>query len=110
MSREDVIRDPQLSGKLEDNIRATARLLARARMITCHSDPERYIITDLGRIAAKYYISYQSIEIFNEHLKERMTEADILNVLSKSTEVSTILERIVNTSTYVATVQPDSTT
>ena len=56
-------------------------------MITYDRDPEHYIITDLGRIAAKYYISFKSIEIFNEHLKEKMSEALVIHILSKSTEV-----------------------
>jgi antiviral helicase SLH1 len=47
-----------------------------------------FTITDLGRIAAKYYIRHSSIEIFNKEFRPRMTEADVLAVLSKSTEVS----------------------
>lgn len=44
-------------------------------------------ITDLGRIAAKYYIRHSSIETFNARLQPEMTEADVLGVLSMSSEV-----------------------
>jgi antiviral helicase SLH1 len=47
-----------------------------------------FSITDLGRIAAKYYIRHASIEIFNEKFRPKMTEADVLAMLSMSTEVS----------------------
>lgn len=47
-----------------------------------------FTITDLGRIAAKYYIRYTSIEIFNKEFRPKMTEADVLAMLSMSTEVS----------------------
>lgn len=49
-------------------------------------------ITDLGRIAAKYYIRHTSIEIFNKEFKPKMTEADVLGMLSMSTEVSTRID------------------
>jgi antiviral helicase SLH1 len=44
--------------------------------------------TDLGRIAARYYIRYASIEVFNKVFKRKMTEADVLAMLSMSTEVN----------------------
>ena len=47
-----------------------------------------FVITDLGRIAAKYYIRHSSIEIFNQEFKPIMTEADVLAMLCMSTEVS----------------------
>jgi len=47
-------------------------------------------ITDLGRIAAKYYIRYSSIEIFNKEFRPKMSEADILAMLSMSSEVGSL--------------------
>ena len=44
-------------------------------------------ITDLGRIAAKYYVRHASVEIFNKEFRPKMTEADVLRMLSMSTEV-----------------------
>jgi replicative superfamily II helicase len=57
-------------------------------MITFDQASGAFTITDLGRIAAKYYIRHSSIEIFNKEFKPKMTEADVLAMLSMSTEVS----------------------
>lgn len=50
-------------------------------------------ITDLGRIAAKYYVRHASILIFNQKFRPRMSEADVLSMLSMSTEVSGLFQR-----------------
>ena len=57
-------------------------------MIAYDRHAEDFVITDLGRIAAKYYIRYASIEVFNQHFKPKMTEADVLAMLCMSTEAS----------------------
>ena len=44
-------------------------------------------ITDLGRIAAKYYIRAATIEKFNQQFRPKMGEADVFAMLSSSTEV-----------------------
>ena len=56
-------------------------------MIVYDSTQNTFSITDLGRIAARYYIRYESIEVFNKEFKPRMSEADVLGMLSLSTEV-----------------------
>jgi antiviral helicase SLH1 len=68
-------------------ITLAGKKLAEARMIAFDSHSGAFTITDLGRIAAKYYIRHGSIEIFNKEFRPRMTEADVLAILSKSTEV-----------------------
>jgi antiviral helicase SLH1 len=57
-------------------------------MITYHADTGELSITDLGRIAADYYVSTKSIELFNQKFRPVMSEADMLAMLSESTEVS----------------------
>lgn len=89
LSREQVMDDPQLNGKCRQLVVEAASRLAAPdiRMIAFDHTSETLIITELGRIAAKYYIRYASIEIFNQQFQPRMSEADVLAVLSKSTEV-----------------------
>ena len=65
-------------------------------MINYDESTGAFTITDLGRIAAKYYIRYASIEIFNKEFKPKMTEADVLAMLSMSTEVSARIRGIVH--------------
>ncbi|KAG8899961.1 hypothetical protein FRB99_006340 [Tulasnella sp. 403] len=91
--REDLINDPQLGSKRLDLITLTARKLSQIGMITFDEKSGAFAITDLGIIAAKYYIRHTSIEIFNQKLKPKMSEADVLNVLSMSTEFDQIQVR-----------------
>lgn len=56
-------------------------------MIDFNVDDNAFAIKDIGRIAANYYIHHRSIEVFQTLLRPQMTEADILVMLSKSTEV-----------------------
>ena len=57
-------------------------------MIDHAKESGSFTITDLGRIAAKYYISHKSIMIFNRELGAHMTEERVLAMVSLSTEVS----------------------
>jgi antiviral helicase SLH1 len=87
MSRDDVTEDPHLVQRRNFLVTAAARRLARAGMINLTEKTSAFSITDLGRIAARYYIRYASIEVFNKEFKPKMTEADALSMLSMSTEV-----------------------
>jgi len=87
LSRESLLDDPQLGGKRMELVSSAAQQLVSARMIAYDVQNGRFQVTDLGRIAARYYIRYKSIEIFNKLFRPQMSEADILNMMSKSTEV-----------------------
>jgi activating signal cointegrator complex subunit 3 len=43
-------------------------------------------ISDLGRTASHFYIKYATVEVFNDHMEEVMTECDILSMMSLSQE------------------------
>ncbi|KAI5826558.1 Sec63-domain-containing protein [Schizophyllum commune Tattone D] len=85
--------DPSLSNKRGELVTAAAQKLANARMIAFDRTTGGFTITDLGRIAAKYYIRHASIEIFNKEFKTKMSEADVLVMLSKSTEFEQVQSR-----------------
>jgi hypothetical protein len=87
MVQDEVLADPQLGGKRSQLATIAGKRLAEARMIAFDTQSGSFTTTDLGRIAAKYYIRHASIEVFNKEFRPRMTEADVLAVLSKSTEV-----------------------
>ena len=84
--RDSVADDPQLGGKRNELINIAAGKLAETKMITFENQHGRFQITDLGRIAAKYYIRYSSMEIFAKEFRPKMSEADVLAMLCKSTE------------------------
>ncbi|KAF8592674.1 Sec63-domain-containing protein [Ramaria rubella] len=86
MTHDEPADDPQLGNKRHQLVTAAARKLAEARMITFNENTGSLVITDLGRIAAKYYIRTASIEIFNKEFRPVMREADVLGLLSMSTE------------------------
>ncbi len=89
MAHDEVSNDPVLGQKRRELVESKAKMLTEARMITFNEREGTFKITDLGRIAAKYYIRTSSIMIYNKKLHAKMSEADILGVLSMSTEVST---------------------
>ncbi|KAG1806935.1 Sec63-domain-containing protein [Suillus plorans] len=93
MSRDEVVEDPFLGRKRSSLVMTAARRLASAGMINLTEKTGAFSITDLGRIAARYYIRYASIEVFNKEFKPKMTEADALSMLSMSTEFDQIQVR-----------------
>ncbi|KAI0638306.1 Sec63-domain-containing protein [Trametes polyzona] len=90
---DQVAEDPYLGAKRNQLITAAAQQLAEARMIAFDRQTGSLVCTDLGRIAAKYYIRHKSIEIFNEKFRPKMSEADVLAMLSMSTEFDQIQVR-----------------
>ncbi|CAL1701424.1 unnamed protein product [Somion occarium] len=93
LTREQVMEDPYLGTKRTQLVTEAAMRLADARMIAFDRGTGSFVITDLGRIAAKYYIRHASIEIFNKEFRPRMSEADVLAMLSMSTEFDQIQVR-----------------
>ncbi|KAI5119901.1 hypothetical protein M0805_003705 [Coniferiporia weirii] len=87
---EELIDDPQLGSKRRELVRSKASELAEARMIIFDKERDTFAITDLGRIAAKYYIRSKTVVVFNEFFRPKMSEADVLNMVCKSTEFEQI--------------------
>ncbi|KAF5363477.1 hypothetical protein D9756_000504 [Leucocoprinus leucothites] len=90
IAREDVIDDPQLVGKRRELIGLAIKQLTEAKMVVKDHRTDGYTATELGRIAAKYYLRHTSVEIFNKEFRLKMSEADVLAMLSMSTEFDQI--------------------
>lgn len=88
LSRDEPLEDPHLGSKRAQLVIMAAQKLADTSMIAFDHGSGTFTITDLGRIAAKFYIRYASIEIFNKEFRPGITEADALVLLCQSTEVS----------------------
>jgi antiviral helicase SLH1 len=71
----------------------TAVTLSRYEMVSFDQDTASLSSTELGTIAAKFFLRAQTIEIFNELFKPKMTEADVLATLCKSKEFEQIAVR-----------------
>ena len=50
-------------------------------------------VTDLGRIASHYYITYHTIATYNEHLKPTMGEIELLRLFALSEEFKYLIVR-----------------
>lgn len=65
-----------------------AALLDKNNLIKYDRRSGNFQVTDLGRIASHYYVTYHSIATFNEHLKPTMGDIEMLRLFSLSDEVS----------------------
>ena len=61
-------------------------------MISFNQETGALVSTDLGRIAAKYYIRAKTVVIFIERMRPKMSEADVFDLVCKSTEVRLLFE------------------
>ena len=85
--------DPTLGRRCGELIKIAARILHKAQMIVFDERTNYLTPKDLGRTASSYYIRSASVEIFNELMRPQMTEADVLSMVSRSTEFENIKVR-----------------
>jgi antiviral helicase SLH1 len=78
--------DPQLFGRRTKMITEAARRLHALQMIIFDERSMHFIPKDLGRIASDFYLLNDSVEIFNQICNPRATEADVLSMISMSSE------------------------
>jgi len=65
MPHDELKDDPQLGNKRNELVTQSARHLATARMARYDEHTNAFVISDLGRIAAKYYLKHQTIDVFS---------------------------------------------
>lgn len=82
--------DPLLNNRRNDMIVAAARRLHHLQMIVFDENSGAFSSKDLGRIASDFYLLNNSIEIFNQMLNPKATEADVLSMISMSSEFDSI--------------------
>ncbi len=90
LTAKEVMDDPLLGKRRRDLIVAAGKALRKCQMVVFDEETGYFTAKDLGRIASNYYISHDSIEIFNELMTPRMTEADVLAMLSMASEFKNI--------------------
>lgn len=89
----EVQEDPMLISRRRNMIVNSARRLHSLQMIAFDEESGAFTSKDLGRVASDFYLSNNSIEIFNHTLTPRATEADILAMISMSSEFDNITFR-----------------
>ncbi len=85
--------DPQLGQRRRKLIIDAARTLHRSQMIIFNEKTEELRSKDVGRIASQYYVLHSSVEIFNTMMRPQAGEADVLKMISMSSEFDNIQSR-----------------
>jgi activating signal cointegrator complex subunit 3 len=85
--------DPRLVSVRRDFIIVAAKLLDKCQMIRYDAVTGSFYPTDLGRVASHYYIQYETISMFNEQVKNTISDADIFNAAAHASEFENITQR-----------------
>lgn len=83
---EEIVSDPQLYDRRKNMIITAARRLHALQMIVFDEISAHFISKDLGRVSSDFYLLNDSVEIFNQMCNPRATEADVLSMISMSSE------------------------
>lgn len=87
---KEIQEDPLLTIRRRNMIVEAARRLHLLQMIVFDENSGAFNTKDLGRIASDFYLLNNSVEIFNQMLNPVATEADVLGMISMSSEFDSI--------------------
>jgi activating signal cointegrator complex subunit 3 len=84
--------DPMLRTRSVELVQDAATLLASNEMVRYDLDSGNLSVTDLGRVAAHYYIQAESVATFNEKLKgfDSLTDAELSHLICCATEFENV--------------------
>ena len=82
--------DPLLVQKRADIVHSAAALLEKASLIKYERSSGRFTSTELGRIASYFYVTYNSMATYNQHLKPTMSTIELFRVFALSNEFKLI--------------------
>jgi pre-mRNA-splicing helicase BRR2 len=83
---DELEKDPTLHQRRLDLIHSAAVLLDKHQMIKYDRRTGKMVSTDLGRIAAHYYISYSSMDLYHQQLRPQSTLIDLFRIFALSSE------------------------
>ena len=90
VSPENLEQDPTLMQRRLDLAHSAAIVLDKANLIRYDRKSGMFQTTNLGRVASHYYVSCDSVKVFNEHLKPQMTDIEIFRLFALSGEFKNI--------------------
>ena len=85
--------DPQLHEFRRKMITNAAETLDKCQMMRYDRKSGVLSMTELGRVASHYYIQHLSMDMYNQTLRRNMTESDILDLVSNSSEFENVKVR-----------------
>jgi pre-mRNA-splicing helicase BRR2 len=83
---EEAERDPLLMQRRLDLAHSAAAVLDKHNLMRYDRKAGGFQVTALGRVASHYYVSHESIHVFNEYLKPSMSDIEIFRLFSMSGE------------------------
>lgn len=78
--------DLGLIQKRADIAHSAAVLLEKCQLIKYERSTGRFQSTELGRIASHYYVTYNSMMVYNQHLRPTMSTLELFRVFALSNE------------------------
>ena len=82
----ELAEDPALEARRRHWITSAARTLAEHQMATFDADSGTLTPTNVGRIAARFYLGYPSVGTFLGKLRNGLREADALDLMSRAAD------------------------
>ncbi|KAH9988137.1 Sec63-domain-containing protein [Russula vinacea] len=82
--------DPSLIQKRADIVHSAAVLLEKCNLVKYERASGRFHSTELGRIASHYYVTYNSMSVYNQHLRSSMSQLELFRVFALSNEFKLI--------------------
>lgn len=92
ITQEDFQRDPELEQKRREFVNDAAEKLNNARLIRIDNN-RNYNSTDLGRVAARFYVDWETSELFSKGTCKGMTDDRILALFGKAHEFNQLKVR-----------------
>ena len=87
---DELASDPALAARRREWITGAARVLREHSMVTFDEASGTIRPTSTGRIAARYYLGYRTIGVFNERLRNSLREADGLDLMSRAADFGNV--------------------
>jgi len=90
ISQYEFEQDSSLFQRRVDLCHTAASILDKHNLIKYDRKSGLFQVTTLGRVASHYYVSHESIKVFNEYLKPSMSDIEIFRLFSLSGEFKNI--------------------
>ncbi len=87
---EEAERDPLLEQRRTDLLHTAASTLDKNNLIKYDRKTGAFQVTALGRVAAYYYVTHQSMAVYADYLKPTMSDIELFRLFSLSSEFKNI--------------------
>ena len=92
-AESELAGDPLLKQRRIDLVHSAATILDKCALIKYERKSGQFQPTDLGRVAAYYYVSHQTVAVYNEYLKPTLSDIELLRLFALSKDFSNISVR-----------------